>query len=847
MLCCLGTFFKDLNATTRTIIALTISPLVASWMWIQMIRLIPHQDHFIYVSLILCTDIALILWLRRYYKPSLTNIKEFDFSQYTKELLLCCLIIILSIVHYIYLPLMDNDPLEYFYMAKILLSTADSSWYPSVSADSSYGIVAPFTHPLGYISFIALNMVGIEDYIGANYEAILISSKIACLYYPLITAFTLAHVLNTANKQKAIIWAILLYFSIPLVMHYIVKCHVDPMRIALMLISSLLLYELLRSQYRDQNVILLGFLCGLAWFVHSSGILNAFIIFAIYSLFVWHKHGFKLGFITGIICIACLFLVVGIDLYKIYSVLGSVLGDTNNIEVIRNHINEYNVFWDVMRDSNGIFNLLRTFYEIKYWGIVYFLGVIGIFLNRKTLKECNILSVLFATFALFYLIALLATALGFGVFIFNPRYLMQPLYVMVIFGAIFLSDILFKRKYISIGLTSVFILVTIACITREFYTIKSYSKIELTEHAKLKNVNQPFAKIAEFINQNSKNLSSYVVLRQGEMLHYTTVPFYYVYDKRIAYLVDIKDINIFNKELEKLDIKYLLNTYYQDPLVTKSLFANVTGNTPLYENDLYALYHASDNAHLKHNNWRDVSYLLSQDRTHTFITETGAADTHDIEHVDSKRPSTSLYHFEIEADQPKKIVLSIYVMKNNGLLSTLPLSKKEYVLTAGNNEINTSFSSNISVDNLRLRAHYPNNGVKILKFTKAFSDYKNITNSSIRYPINYSEDKNNRLCFLSNSICTIQPFNGNQINIAIPNADPYKTIRIRILGNGLICKKNKSPILRFIDFGNTGRECKELSPYHEQNILYKPIDSEIFITPYSSTTPINITSVEYNE
>ena len=844
-------YFKELNLRTRTILAFTIAPLLTSWIWLQMLRILPHQNHLLYVSAIFSIYAILAALFTKYREPSLNALLPITtLKKYSKEVIVCSFIVTLSILHYLYLPLMENDPLEYFYMAKILLSTADASWYPSVSAENSYGITAPFTHPLGYVSFIALNMVGIEDYIGQNYEAILISSKLACLYYPILTIFTIAHILHIANKQKAIIWSILLYFSIPLVMHYIVKCHVDPVRIAFMLVSSLLLYELMRSQYRYKNVVLLGLICGFSWFVHSSGILNAFIIFAIYCLFVWRTRGFKLGFITGLICVISSAPVIVVDLYKIYSVLGSILGDTNNIEVIRNHIDDYNIFWAAMRGTTGIFNLLRTFYEIKYWGIVYFLGVIGIALNLKHLKELNILSVIFTVFALFYLTAFIATALGFGVFIFNPRYLMQPIFVMVIFSAILISEALKNKKYIRIAFTSVFIMIAAALILREFTTIRSIISISLTERDKLQNVYQPFAELVKFINQNNQNDGRYIVLRQGEMLHYANAPIYYVYDQRIAYLADIKNIESLNQESEKLGIKYLLNTYYQDPFITKSLFSKIAENEPIYVNPHYALYNAFNSSKNESINFKDIPYnvflsgsaiRIEESRKPIFYSTNIKLTSY------KKAPSTSLYHIAIESPNTSKVSFSTH-----DYISGVPVFQREYILEKGINKINISLSNSTESD-AYLSFTYNNKNIKILGFSKASIDYQDTTNHNMTLPIKYYTKANvfqtnpTVTCFLENSACTIKLLNTDNIFIDLQNLNPFKTVKISASGSGKMCIRDKSSILSSINLFNNNLECIELSLQKEQDMRYKAIDSELYIVPYSSNTPIKITQVKYDE
>ncbi|MCE2992131.1 MAG: hypothetical protein LW825_04330 [Candidatus Jidaibacter sp.] len=870
-------YCPEIDKIFQILAALSLSPFITSWIWLQLIRFFPHHTHHTYISAIfalyLCIFLVFLIkdWSSNKYMDSWSTLIEKiqKVKEYKWHLAFAIFCVILIIANYFYAPLVENDSTEYFYMAKIILTKSDVSWYPNIAAHDSFGLLAPFTHPLGYPAFLSLHLVGIDDYLGPNYNAILLPAKIACLYYPLLTILIIIYILHLLKKQHASIWALMLYISTPIVLHYIIKCHIDPYRIAFMTLSVVMLHHVLSTKYSYANLFLLAITCGLAWFIHTSGALNVFIIFFILSLANWHKYDLTTAIKTGLFCSCICIFIVAPDLYQMYKALGTIAGDVGNIPVIRNNLKEYQEFWQVMRglkDSNEkLATLLRTFYEVKYWGLLYFLGILGMLASYRNIftKNYNLLQLLFLSVALFYAIALIATLAGIDTFVFNLRYLMQPVAIVVVFASISLADFLQNKKITRFG-AIIFFICSISIVgLRNLRDVTSFQIIAKSEHEKMANDSSNLANLIAYISQNQLDkMGKAIVLRQGETLQYSKLSIYHAYDSRIAFLANINDVETLKHELRKLNIRYVINTFYQDPFITSTQLANLLPKQIVLYSDSYYKLHDLRVPAIEKNHVPDsklhLKFQAQENAEEQVYLEKFGEDYHILKTAISPSNISSAknisYKFEIEAKSPSKVNIEVITALSTNTQLNDTISLTEFVLKKGLNKIELSVPITNFSPYVRCKiVSSAKDKIIIKSASKKLYNYRYITNENIRVPIfSQSPNRKQEVCYLGEGECHLSGDRNIDFSvIPVNTVAKNKQLSLRVSGEGTICYGGKSTIERIkealllgsIEMMGNGN-CQETSQQYISTIFMYPGET-ISFNQSSSSKGLTIHSTDY--
>jgi 4-amino-4-deoxy-L-arabinose transferase-like glycosyltransferase len=128
---------------------------------VLVLGLLPGSSHKIHLILVITFLTVIVLAAWRYgalFKQKSTRKKRI-FGEYLLAVLLALWLLMLFI-NSIFLPLTQNDALEYASVGKILYETRDLNSYPAIDPEkSASGFFGPWTHPPLYVSLIYLMQV----------------------------------------------------------------------------------------------------------------------------------------------------------------------------------------------------------------------------------------------------------------------------------------------------------------------------------------------------------------------------------------------------------------------------------------------------------------------------------------------------------------------------------------------------------------------------------------------------------------------------------------------------------------------------------------------------------------
>lgn len=435
--------FFNFKGEYKFVLAMGIAPGILSWIYMLLLRFVPHQLSFFYLALTTVPFVFIVLILL---KPSSYRefIKEFFILKNLLEekfnILLVSFFLLFIILWHLNMPLLGNDPLEYFYIAHLIDLKKDISFYPSTSGIDSRGFIAPFTHPIGYPTILAWAELGFDK----PYSVF--AAKITSFLFMLLILFS-ATIIQIKEKINPFLFFSFIFLAIPLVFIETTEAHIDSARMLFFFLTTLALYDHIKHQ---GSLVLVGISAGLSWFFHSSGMLTLLIALGTYGFFSLLKEKISIQRIKSIIfggiamCVICAFFIF-LDILKIYSVHGKIIGDLENISIINYLSAEYSHYFAVSRDLNSLSEKFykgfgQLFFNPLLFGFIYWLAVVGSISNFKSIiknlksNQWGYVEYSFVIVVCFFTIVFLSILVGFNVFSFNPRYLMQVLPLVSFLG-----------------------------------------------------------------------------------------------------------------------------------------------------------------------------------------------------------------------------------------------------------------------------------------------------------------------------------------------------------------------------------------------------------------------------
>lgn len=344
-------------------------------------------------------------------------------------------------------PVIQNDSIEYFYIAKTILNKSFIQNYPS--KDAIDGLILPLTHPLGFPSYIAFGGV-LQD---PDFQVL--NSKFFIVLIPIVISFILIKIAVYEKSIKNPFIATFLILTFPLFFFIAFGFHIDPIRCLTFFSASLFAYLTIKRE-NYSNYFLLGLSVGLSWFVHSTGLLTLLILFSLVFLINIQKTKKTLIYLT-ISLLACISVII-FDLIKVYDVMGSIFGDLYTIDIAKQYKEEFLHFRKLDRGVSSIsekffYGFGRIFFEYRNFGFFYIITLPACFFyfKRKIKHIRNVNSFLdFSSLIvfMFYLGVVFATLIGIETFLQNYRYTLQPILNMALIGSLFIEKVFFRHEIV---------------------------------------------------------------------------------------------------------------------------------------------------------------------------------------------------------------------------------------------------------------------------------------------------------------------------------------------------------------------------------------------------------------
>ena len=313
-------------------------------------------------------------------------------------------------------------------------------------------------------------------------------------------------------------------------------------------------------------------------------------------------------------------------------------------------------------------------------------------------------------------------------------------------------------------------------------------QITLNENTKLTRSSLVLGNVVAFLNK-LHDVNHLLVLRQGENLKYTKHKIIHAYDKRMTRIASSTSLLETVKILNELGINYIVNTYYQDPMISNTFLKEIMNNPKisslLYSDHYYSVYKISDTTKLEETfPTLNLSISLSNDLLLNFFYD--VFKLYNIKNL-NENYNYSEYLLEIEIDST---VITTLTIITNSTQDTTTKYTITVVLLPGKNIIKERLiSSALTKDLSFLLKTKKNANIRVKKaFLTPVRNYQ--TNShNIQIPI-LTEGK---VCRLENNICKL-----NKIDTKIyPDLQKNEGVTLAIKGAGTICHYTRMRVLGF--------------------------------------------------
>lgn len=358
-------------------------------------------------------------------------------------LLLVGLLIALGLVCFlaVFLPVMENDALQYLYVAAQMYERKSTAFYPLIETDKTTGFYAISSHPIAYYALMVWSYLlqGTADAPGLT--------KLIAPAYMLYTLGLVAW-LTRAYGRVAVYSSCLFVVLSFIYASQVAQLSIDSLRMYFLLLSLAWLLEMLRRP--DLRVCAVaGAITGLSMFSHSLGGLISFPFVAVAYLLMSAeplRSSVKCLIVAGIA--AFLFggarylsniVLFGTPFYDTIPIYQMVDGLDRDTWVSYTH--SFNTWRGLL-----LYGALQNFVLIKIHGPAFLLFLaVWVWQPRRVWQDLILRACLLFQ-AFFFLMVWLMVLLQINVLIESFRYMMTPLPFAAI-GAGYLMSTLYGRVH----------------------------------------------------------------------------------------------------------------------------------------------------------------------------------------------------------------------------------------------------------------------------------------------------------------------------------------------------------------------------------------------------------------
>jgi len=359
-------------------------------------------------------------------------------------------------VNAVFLPLLQNDALEYATVGRILFESRDLLSYPAIHPETtSSGFYGPWTHPPLYVALIYLSYV-IQ---GHAHEPGLM--RLIAPWF-LVTAVCALIALGTlASRRIGLISGILL-ISTPLLFLGADSALIDALPVSGMVLLLVALVGLQAQQPRYSLTV--GAVVGVVLWTHSQAILFIPLMAAVLifqnGLLRWRSALSSVALATGAA------LLVGGGYYvRNYFLFGSPISDNPAVFALEKL--DWNAYFSYGRGLDHWvaklqYGIFKGWFSFEAYGLLFWFGAAGFVLvatkwapQTKTLIGhgiCNlnireqIYAVCFVLFVIYMAGVVASVLLGSDLMIRNERYQLVSSPLAAVAGGAFLDSLLYYSK-----------------------------------------------------------------------------------------------------------------------------------------------------------------------------------------------------------------------------------------------------------------------------------------------------------------------------------------------------------------------------------------------------------------
>lgn len=359
---------------------------------------------------------------------------------------------VMLLVNALYLPLTQNDSLEYALVGRVLFESGSLDSYPVLSSlDTSSGFYGPWTHPPLYVSLISLLFTVQDDAAAPGLMRLL--SPWACI----VSTYLFFSLTGRVRCITGLLSA-LFFISTPLYFLGGDSSLIDafPILGVLLVLVACSCFDL-KSKYVGAAV---GAVTGVALWTHSQSVLLLPIFSAIIFLMLAIEYQRK---VKPILWQSCLFLAVALFVggawyLKNIQLFGSPISDNPVVFAMPNL--DWFGYFTTARGLNTWpaiiqYGWFKGWFALEAYGLSFWLMSIGLVVYIKSSrvagdiaglfnasKHCGVLWVSAAVIAIYTAIVLISTLLGMDLMIKNERYLLFILPAVAVWAGFAMNSIL---------------------------------------------------------------------------------------------------------------------------------------------------------------------------------------------------------------------------------------------------------------------------------------------------------------------------------------------------------------------------------------------------------------------
>lgn len=618
-------------------VGLGLGPLIIGIITVCALWFLPGAAHATHLWVVALTLIALSLlafqWRKQDWlpEPAAPGI----FGEGIAIFFIACWIMAL-LINTLFLPLTQNDPLEYATVGRILFESRDLAAYPAIHPElTASGFYGPWTHPPLYVALIYLTYVlqGTAEMPG-----------LMCMIAPwcvLVGAYIIFSLGQLVRNRLTGLWAVLIFISTPMLFIGGHSAMIDSLpALGLALIIAFILG--LDASIKMRGV-LIGFALGCALWTHSQAIL--FIPLALAAV-AMHQglRNWRSASVECIIIVGAALAVGAWPYIRNMLIFGSPVSDNPTItampEIAWSEYLEYTRGFDNVT-SMIQYGIFKGWFSFRYHGIAYWLMSIGIGLfvfklgysrlrqsviaGASTLEaQWRYLCICIVIVAVYHVGVALSVFLGIDLMIKNERYLLAIIPAVAViagFGTAhtleyFIS--LFSKPSFSRGKRELFFVGSIAMmlvLLGYIYVIGfryQWNKIPSREEM-LKAIVEANDKTDQssrsrfdllldtMANFHLMNVLDQDIPSDGLVLSLRPADMYYSHRKMISY-IDPRLVPVYQEKdpekavriLQDLGVRYIQSPEYDLPVTYNTALKDVMSRpdltTLLYSRGMYQLY-----------------------------------------------------------------------------------------------------------------------------------------------------------------------------------------------------------------------------------------------------------------